>query len=119
MKNYLKYCLLLTEVSSIVLLVLTLLYVLSGYGIVRTSIVRKLTFNLINRHVAERIHHDIFLRLLFNIFLLVHCLSGLILLIYRRVKNDTFRYILITISILIPLYLLLPLMLIDLIDLLK
>lgn len=115
MKYFLKYCLILTEVSSIILLLLTLLFLVSGYGTIRSNLVRRLTFGLINKHIAERIHTDVYLRLFFNIVLTIHCLFGLILLLFRRIRSSYLRTSLLLITIAIILYFIIPFIIIDLI----
>lgn len=115
-KYFLKYCLLATEISSIFLLVLTLLFLISGYGITRTSVVKKLTFGLINMHVAMQIHTNIYFRIVFNIFLTIHCLTGLTIILYRRIRNTLLRTCILVIVTTIVLYFIIPLILIDLID---
>lgn len=116
MKYLLKLCLVLTEASSIVLLALTLIYIVSGYGLIKTSIVRKITFGLINRHIAELIHTDLILRVLFSIFLIIHCLSGITLMLHRRIRYKTLRYSLLLLVTTLILYFTVPLLLVDLLD---
>lgn len=78
MSRVLKYALLLVEFTSVPLAVIGLVYLLTGYQML-----------LPGYHVFPRpraIHTDRMLRVLLVAFGMVHCYSGLLLLLNRRVR---------------------------------
>lgn len=81
----LKVLLTLVEITSLPLLVICLLYLLTGYQMLIPGL------KLIPR--ARELHTDRVLRLLFLILVLVHGYSGLIIVSERRIRNNTIRTI--------------------------
>lgn len=81
----LKICLLMVEVTSIPLIVLALIYVLSGYQMLAPVI----------RIIPEprRIHTDKFLRILTIFLAYLHALGGIVIMAERRIKEETLRKI--------------------------
>jgi len=79
----LKTLLALTEVTSIPLLVLGLIYLLTGYQMLSSSL------RLIPR--ARLVHTDPVLRALLAAMALVHGYSGLIVLCERRIKSGSLK----------------------------
>jgi len=67
------------------LLILTLIYLLSGLGITQYQLVEALTLGLLSRNLAFRIHD--FLLAPFVVLLLVHVLFGPVTRIYSRFKD--------------------------------
>jgi len=86
MARSLRVALIIVEITSLPLLVLMLLYILSGYQMMLRSPI------FFPR--AEIIHTDPLLRILLILLTYLHSLAGLILLINRRVRNNTIRNIL-------------------------
>jgi hypothetical protein len=86
MAKPLRLALIIVEVSSIPLLLLTVLYVLSGY---------QLLYPYIRLIPASRaIHVDLLLRILFIILTYLHSLAGLVILLERRVKLKILKLVL-------------------------
>lgn len=81
----LRIMLLLVEITSLPLLVLCLLYSLTGYQMLIPRL------RLIPR--ARLVHTDQVLRVLLLTLALIHGYSGLILLCERRIRNSTLRKI--------------------------
>lgn len=81
----LRIALLLVEATSIPLLVLGLVYLLTGYQMLVPSV------KLFPR--PQQIHTDLVLRIIFATMGLIHGYSGLILLLERRIRNNTLRLI--------------------------
>lgn len=67
------------------LLILTLIYLISGLGITQYHIVESLTLGLLTRNLASRIHD--FLLAPFVVLLLVHVLFGSVTRAYSHFKN--------------------------------
>jgi len=67
------------------LLVLTLIYLISGLGITQYQIIEPLTFGLLTRNLAFRIHD--FLLVPFVVLLLVHVLFGPAVRVYSHFKK--------------------------------
>lgn len=95
MSKFLRLALTIVETSSLPLLVLTILYILSGYQMLYYSQIHFMPY-------ARIIHTDIFLRILFIIFTYLHSVSGLVIMCERRIKNKLIKIIVeyITITIL-------------------
>lgn len=68
------------------LLVLTLIYLVSGLGITQYQIIGALTFGLLTRNLAFRIHD--FLLAPFVVLLLVHVLLGPAARVYSHFKKE-------------------------------
>jgi thiosulfate reductase cytochrome b subunit len=68
-----------------VLLMLTVVYLLSGLGITQWQIIEPLTFGLLTRNLASRIHD--FLLVPFVILLLVHVLFRPAIRVYSHFKK--------------------------------
>lgn len=69
-----------------VLLILTVLYLISGLGITQWQIIEPLTFGLLTRNLSSRIHD--FLLFPFVILLLVHVLFRPAVRIYSHFKKE-------------------------------
>lgn len=68
-----------------VLLMLTVVYLLSGLGITQWQIIEPLTFGLLTRNLASRIHD--FLLVPFVVLLLVHILFRPAIRVYSHFKK--------------------------------
>jgi succinate dehydrogenase hydrophobic anchor subunit len=79
----LRILLTLVETTSLPLLVLCMIYLLTGYQILLPGL------KLIP--MARVIHTDLVLRVSFIVLTLIHSYSGLIILCERRIKNNTLR----------------------------
>ena len=71
------------------LLILTVLYLVSGLGITQYRIIEAVTFGLLTKNLAFRIH-DVLL-IPFFALLCVHILIGPVVWIYSRVKKPSDR----------------------------
>ncbi len=69
-----------------VLLILTVLYLISGLGITQWQITEPLTFGLLTRNLASRIHD--FLLVPFVVLLLVHVLFRPAMRVYSHFKKE-------------------------------
>ena len=87
-------------------------YLLSGYGLIKTSIVEKLTLGLINYRVSIILHTDIFLRILIVIVSILHSITGFTML-SLRIKRVILRKIMIFVVHLLFIILLLFFLLIE------
>ncbi|MEM0027849.1 MAG: hypothetical protein QXD38_08000 [Ignisphaera sp.] len=85
MSKSLRIALAIVEVTSIPLLVLTAIYILSGYQMLYPQI------RLIP--AARTLHTDKFLRILFVVLVYLHGLTGTIILCERRIRNALIRNI--------------------------
>lgn len=83
MSKLLRFALAIVEASSIPLLILIILYTLSGYQMLYPQ-VRLLP-------VARAIHVDLLLRMLFIILVYLHSLSGFVIIIERRIRLRTVK----------------------------
>ncbi len=86
MAKSLRIALIIVEITSLPLLLLLLLYILSGYQMLLRSPV------FFPR--AETIHKDPLLRILLILLVYLHSSAGLILLINRRIRNKIVKNIL-------------------------
>jgi thiosulfate reductase cytochrome b subunit len=68
------------------LLVLTLVYLISGLGITQYQIIGPLTFGLLTRNLAFKIHD--FLLVPFAVLLFVHVLFGPAIRVYSHFKKE-------------------------------
>jgi thiosulfate reductase cytochrome b subunit len=68
------------------LLVLTLIYLISGLGITQYQTIKPLTLGLLTRNLAFRIHD--FLLIPFIVLLLVHVLFGPAARVYSHLKRE-------------------------------
>lgn len=87
MSGSMKLMVLLVETTSLPLLVLTLVMILSGYGMLYPMLIESLTLGLIGYGEAARIHTNPLIRAGFTLLALIHGLAGSILLVERYVKN--------------------------------
>jgi len=69
-----------------VLLILTAIYIISGLGITQWQIIEPLTFGLLTRNLASRIHD--FLLVPFAVLLFVHVLFGPAIRVYSHFKKE-------------------------------
>lgn len=86
MVKALQLALMVIEATSIPLLVLTYIYILSGYQLLYPEVYIM--------PVARVLHTDIVLRVLFTILVYLHSLSGLMLMVERRVKKILWKRLL-------------------------
>jgi len=68
------------------LLVLTLVYLISGLGVTQYQIIGPLTFGLLTRNLAFKIHD--FLLVPFAVLLFVHVLFGPAIRVYSHFKKE-------------------------------
>ncbi|MCD6488734.1 MAG: hypothetical protein J7K21_05875 [Desulfurococcales archaeon] len=88
-----KIMLLVVEGTAPPLLLLTILMMLSGYGIVGSRTLSALTGGLFGYRTSLFIHTDSLIRYSFSILALIHSYSGFSLMILRRVRHSMLRNI--------------------------
>ncbi len=90
----LKFYYMLVEYTSLPLLLCFYLSYISGKGLVRVELVRSLTLGIISYPESILLHTIWPLNFVFAILVVVHSVSGLNLLVYRRVKSKRLKIIL-------------------------
>ncbi len=103
---YKKLILYLVEASSIPLLLLSIVMVLSGYGMLKPWIIEDLTLGILSYSISARIHTDKIIRSSFSILLIIHSITGSYILIDRRIRFKKINYILKALSLIVLLYVL-------------
>lgn len=78
MSKFLRVALAIVEASSLPILVLTIIYILTGY--------QMLYPNIYFFPSSRGIHVDLLLRIIFVVLVYLHSLAGLIIVIERRIK---------------------------------
>ena len=68
------------------LLILTIIYLISGLGITQYQIIEPLTFGVLTRNLAFKIHD--FLLVPFAVLLFVHVLFGPAIRVYSHFKKE-------------------------------
>ncbi|MEM1542055.1 MAG: hypothetical protein QW101_04785 [Ignisphaera sp.] len=86
MVKSLRLALAIVETTSIPLIILTALYILSGYQLLYPQVYFMPS--------ARIIHIDLYLRLVFLILVYLHSLAGIIIICERRLSNKLFKNIL-------------------------
>ena len=71
------------------LLILTIIYLISGLGITQYQIIEPLTFGVLTRNLAFKIHD--FLLVPFVVLLFVHVLFGPAIRVYSHFKKEQRR----------------------------
>lgn len=87
----LKLYYIVVEYTSISLLLCFYLSYLSGKGLVKTELVKALTFGIISYPASVFLHTSSALNFIFAILLIFHSVSGLCLMINRRIKNSRIK----------------------------
>ncbi|MEM0371159.1 MAG: hypothetical protein QXG46_02090 [Ignisphaera sp.] len=86
MVKSLRLALAIVETTSIPLIILTALYILSGYQLLYPQVYFMPS--------ARIIHTDFYLRLVFLMLVYLHSLAGIIIICERRLSNKLLKYIL-------------------------
>ncbi len=85
---------LVVEYTSIPLLVGLYVSFLSGMGLVDTEFVKFLTFGLLDYFQSLSLHTNLWLHYAVGLLMILHSVSGLGLLIDRKIKSTTLRLVL-------------------------
>ncbi|HDI02360.1 MAG TPA: hypothetical protein ENF93_01805 [Ignisphaera sp.] len=112
MKRYVFYRITL-EVTSIPLAILWYLFIISGYGLIKTEIIKIATFGLLSYRDSIVLHTSPLLRILLWTLTVLHMISGFVLM-SLRIRNKLIQKTIEVMIILIGFLLLLQFILIEL-----